>query len=110
MTSKLFLAVFALVHFATSVWLSLKVFTLGMARLDSGTRPTLPEIFLEHLSHILLSPIFTLLARSDIAIALLPGPLGLLPVLANSALWAVCAWWLVRLLGSIRIKGRNHGP
>jgi hypothetical protein len=104
---RLFFVVFVLVHSAVSVWLSLLTFSAGMARFESGASPTVKERLIEHASTVLLSPIFTLALRSHIATTLLPGLLGYLPVLANSALWAVVAWWLIRLIDHLRLKQRT---
>jgi hypothetical protein len=78
-----------------------------MARFDSGANPSVRDTLVEHSSKILLSPIFTLVERSDIAAALLPGLLSYLAVLANSALWAVVSWWLIRLPGRLRTQQRT---
>ena len=104
---RLFFVVFVLVHSAVSVWLALITFSAGMARFESGASPTVKERLIEHASTVLLSPIFTLAMRSHITATLLPGLLGYLPVLANSALWAVVAWWLIRLIDHLRIKQRT---
>jgi hypothetical protein len=99
---KGFLFLFALGHSAISVWLFLRSFTLGMARLDSGASPTVTQNLTDRLSHILLSPLFMFVARSELGTALLPGLLGWLPLVANSALWAVATWWLLQLLKRLR--------
>jgi hypothetical protein len=104
---RLFFVVFVLVHSAVSVWLLFITFTAGMARFYSGASPTVKERLLEHASTVLLSPIFTLVTRSHITATLLSGLLGYLPILANSALWAVVAWWLIRLIDHLRIKQRT---
>ena len=104
---KLFLMVFVLVHSAVSVFLLLRSFSLGMARFDSGASPTAMESLVEHLSDILLSPVFTLTVRSHAASVLFPGLLGWLPVVANSILWAFGAWWLFRRFHHLRVKQRT---
>jgi hypothetical protein len=98
---KLFLMVFVPIHSAVSAWLLLCSLT------DSSASPTAMGTLVKHLSNILLSPVFTLFVRSNTATALLPGPLGWLPVFANSTLWAFGAWWLFHLFHHLRVKQRT---
>ena len=93
----LFLVSFVFVHAATSIWLFMMDFSRGMSRFDSGLAPSWVDSLLARLSNVFLSPLFVLLARSKVGSAAFPGILGLLPVLANSVLWALGAWWLLQL-------------
>ena len=72
-----------------------------MDRFDTGGPATALERFACAMAAVLASPIATLVLHSKFASTLFPGLLGYLPVLANSLLWAVAAWWLLAF-------GRRH--
>src|SRR6185295_18477404 len=104
-----FLLPFVAVHASLSVGLFAIAFSQGMDRFDSGLPATFGEKTIELVSGILLSPIFKLSIHSRLLIALLPGRLGYLPMLANSVLWAFLTWWLLAILAR-RYSASSHPP
>jgi hypothetical protein len=102
MPSKSFFFAFAIVHAVTSAALFLWAFSLGMAHLDSGLPTSDFERLVSSASTVLLSPVFTVATRSNRIAVFFPGLLGWLPLIANSALWAVVSWWCVVALSRLR--------
>jgi hypothetical protein len=102
MPSKSFFFAFVIVHAGTSVALFLCDLSLGMARFDSDLPPSGFERFVSIASTVLTSPVFTAATRCDRLAVLFPGLLGWLPLVANSALWAVVSWWCVVALSRLR--------
>jgi hypothetical protein len=106
MPSKSFFFVFTIVHAGTSVALFFRDLSLVMARFDSGLPPSSVEQIISSASTALLWPVFTAATRSSRIVVLFPGILGWVPLVANSALWAVASWWCVVALSRLR---RNWG-
>jgi hypothetical protein len=106
--SKLFFFAFVIVHAGTSLALFFRDFSLEMARLDSGLPPSGVDRLVSSASIVLLSPVFTAATRSDRIAVFFPGLLGWLPLVANSALWAVVSWWCVVALSRLRRTRATH--
>ena len=95
--SRRYLVSFVFIHATSSVGAFLICFDQGMDRFDTGASPTAFEHLACGMGAVLLSPIATLIVRWEFAPIYFPGLLGYLPVLANSLVWAVAAWWLLAL-------------
>jgi hypothetical protein len=104
---RLFFVSFVVAHAATSIGLFMLDFSRGMSRFDSGLPPSWVDSLLSRLSNVFLSPLFLLVARSWIGNTVFSGILGYLPLLANSVLWALGAWWLLQL--ARRLAARRSG-
>jgi len=100
--SRAFFLVFLSIHAAVSVALLAYDFQLGMARFDSGTSAPAFERIVSLVSTALVAPVFTAAVHSPTVGALFPGRLGWVALLANSALWAVVCWWLVKAVRGLR--------
>jgi hypothetical protein len=99
---RFFFFVFVTVHAGTSLWLLLRDFGAGMARLDSGLPASNVERIISVASTVLLTPLFIGAVRSGRIGSLFPGLLGWLPLFANSALWAICCWWCIAAVKRLR--------
>ena len=91
-----------------STWLFMLDFSRAMGRLDSGLPPSWSDSLVARLSNVFLSPLFVLMARSNVGGVVFSGILGYLPLLANSVLWALGAWWLLQL--ARRLGARRSSP
>ena len=107
--SKSFLFAFTAAHAALTVFLFLVTFNRGMSRFDTGAPPTPADNVLESASTVLIFPLGTLAMRWDLAPVFFPGLLGYLPVVANSLVWALVAWWLVVALRQGRLATSSPG-
>jgi hypothetical protein len=86
----------------------LLTFGKSMERFDSGEARSAAEALLDATANTMLNPLFWLLSESDIGVVLFPGLLGYIPILANSAIWALAAWWLI--VSSQRLLARTMKP
>lgn len=89
-----FLAIFTVLHGLASTGTYLWSIKRAMEISDRGVTHTWLDSLLEATSNVLLSPLFALIFH--LRFDALQGVGAYLVVLANSILWALAAWWVVR--------------
>jgi hypothetical protein len=83
-------------HLLVTVLALLLSFGGGMGRFDTGTAASFPERAAAVTFEVVQWPLIPLCMALPFD---LPGPIGWLPFLLNSALWGFCLYWIsVRLI------------
>ena len=100
-----FLVVFP-VHLAVTVFCLVRSFGLSMSRFDSGQPATRSEKLLTFASETLSFPLGHLAKGIDPEF--LPGLVGWLPFIANSALWALVAVFLRYSFFNAKVDARQN--
>lgn len=103
--------VFALVHFLSTIVLTVMTFSSTMSRFDANTRPTPLEAILDTVVSILLFPLYHLFLAPQSSIRIL-GSFSTLFVLLNSVLWGIVLYYGVHLIRRMygRMRGRHLMP
>lgn len=89
----------ASVHFVTFATLFVISLGRGMSRFDSGAGPSTLDRIADGAAAVLSFPLLPLLHALQVHI---PGPTGWLLFVANSLLWGVAVWLLLRVSGWTR--------
>jgi len=89
----------AICHFLTQLATLLTVVGSGLARFDSGAAPSWLDRFLSLLNQLLSFPLVSLASIFPLHA---PEWFGWCVFCANSVLWGVVAWWLIRFISSSR--------
>ena len=98
----------AVCHLALSVFIGLRLFSMGMSRFDTGAPPSPLEHIVVTANSVLTFPLVFLVMR--VPGNLFPGLFGYIPFAANSILWAVCLYWIGAFLYKRLTKRSSELP
>lgn len=94
---------FTLLHFLATMACVVISFGFGMSRFDTGGAETLLERVTSVGADILMFPIYQIFQLFH----LFGMRLEILPVVANSLFWAVCFYWVLRIIIRRWVRARS---